>query len=79
LGAYEHYESTGEEAAVRPALVQANQPIGFHLEEEEEKDAQAGERDEADAVPPPLAPLSLAGLSLMGAVVILGVPEERSA
>jgi hypothetical protein len=37
----------------------------------------ASSDDGGETVPPPLAPLSLAGLSLMGAVVVLTKPEEQ--
>ena len=81
LGTYEHYEAAnGGEEALRPAsLTLANQPVRYALEEEEEEGEAgeaAGEAEGGEEVPPPLAPLSLAGLSLMAALAIVGIPEK---
>jgi hypothetical protein len=82
---YESLLEGGE--AVQPALAQASadatllvahQPGAVEnlvLQEDEEGERESSERDEGgeggEETPPPLAPLSLAGLSLMGAAVLL--------
>jgi hypothetical protein len=86
IGAYEHFESRAEGAeAARPALAQANAGVTVMVayqpgaaerlaaQEDEEGEGQEGASGEegGEEVPPPLAPLSLAGLSLMGAAVLL--------
>ncbi len=74
LGTYQHYEARageGDEAAA-PAYVAgapANQSVALR--------AQAEAEDEGEAVPPPLAPLSLSGLSLMAALATLGLDKAR--
>ncbi len=62
MGAYQHYENrSGGEEAMRPAsLARVYQPAGFQLQEDE------GEEAGGASAPPPLAPLSLAGLMLDG-------------
>ena len=92
LGAYEHFEErSGEEAAV-PSLVAsapANQLIAFHAQDNDDdgppqsEQGESGERgeregEEAEGTPPPLAPLSLSGLSLMGVIVTLGEGKSRA-
>lgn len=73
IGTAQHLEEGGERGeAGRPALLAAgeNQQIAYSAQEEEgESEGPRGEGGES--APPPLAPLSLAGLSLMGAVVLL--------
>jgi hypothetical protein len=73
VGTYEHYEERGEEAAAPAwiASVPATQrTISLRADETQEGEAEEG-------TPPPLAPLSLSGLSLMAAVMLLGYKEER--
>jgi len=80
VGAYEHYEEgAGEEAEahlVMPSVENnANLNIAYNAQEAaESEDEEAGEEagEEGEAAPPPLAPLSLAGFGLMGAVATLG-------
>ena len=38
-----------------------------------------GEREGGEGAPPPLAPLSLSGLALMGAVVLLAKQDNKTA
>jgi hypothetical protein len=80
LGTWEHFEEGREGGeAMRPAAVAlANQPASFQLDEDENEEQEAAGESEGEAVPPPLAPLSLAGLSLMAALVILGTPEKSA-
>ena len=85
VGAREHLEASSEEAmSPRPALVQQNtlagaQEIAYRpgaLAQEEEGEGGEGG---GETVPPPLAPLSLSGLALMGAVILLAKKEEAAA
>lgn len=43
--------------------------------EEAREGGERGEREGGEGAPPPLAPLSLSGLALMGAVVLLAKPD----
>ena len=43
--------------------------------EEAREGGERGEREGGESAPPPLAPLSLSGLALMGAVVLLAKPD----
>ena len=89
IGAREHLEaSSGEAMAPRPALVQQNtlagaQEIAYRpgaLAQEGEEEGEAGEGGESgETTPPPLAPLSLSGLALMGAVILLAKKDEAAA
>ena len=92
IGAREHLEEGGEAMSPRPALVQqstlagaqeiAYRPGGLAQEEEDEagEDREGGEGGESgEEVPPPLAPLSLSGLALMGAVILLAKKEVAAA
>jgi len=45
------------------------------MRDEEYEDSMRGESEDGEAVPPPLAPLSLSGLALMGAVILLAKPD----
>ena len=45
--------------------------------EEAREGGEGGEREGGEGAPPPLAPLSLSGLALMGAVVLLAKPDAR--
>lgn len=73
VGVFEHNEerTEGGEASRTPVLVAASgdtmQPVAYRVQENEKGGGEAI---------PPLAPLSLAGLSLMGAVVLLGFKQE---
>lgn len=77
IGTFEHFDVAGGEGeGARPSLaaVQENQQVAFNAQEEEgESEGPGGEGSES--VPPPLAPLSLAGLAVMGAIVLLGRGE----
>lgn len=89
IGAREHLEAAkGEAMSPRPALVQQStlagaQEIAYRpggLAQEEEEEGEEGEGGESgEEVPPPLAPLSLSGLALMGAVILLAKKEEAAA
>lgn len=89
IGAREHLEAAkGEAMSPRPALVQQStlagaQEIAYRpggLAQEEEEEGEEGEGGEGgEEVPPPLAPLSLSGLALMGAVILLAKKEEAAA
>ena len=85
VGAREHLEASSEEAmSPRPALVQQNtlagaQEIAYRPGAlAQEVVGEARERGGA-IVPLPLAPLSLSGLALMGAVILLAKKEEAAA
>lgn len=77
LGVSEHLEEGGDEqegvamAQVVRTTNATNMPINFS----EEDEFRPGERKNA---PPPLAPLSLAGLSLLGTVTLAGRKETVS-
>ena len=79
VGAYEHFEErSGEEAAV-PAYVAstpANQVINLRAQDDDDRPARGEEGPEG--APPPLAPLSLSGLSLMAAIVTVGASKPRA-
>lgn len=45
--------------------------------EEAREGGEGGEREGGEGAPPPLAPLSLSGLALMGAIVLLAKPDAR--
>ncbi|MFZ4849863.1 MAG: hypothetical protein ACOYL7_12110 [Caldilinea sp.] len=81
MGVREHLEEGGGEAARLPAqasLQLVAYQAGPSSEEKEEEGEVRGERGES--APPPLAPLGLSGLALMGAVILLARPDEaRSA
>ena len=85
IGVVEHIESGGEEGerASRPALTtsasSAAAAVSLRLQGGGDYDdgparesGAGGFQPGGENVPPPLAPLSLAGLSLMGTVVLLG-------
>ena len=48
-------------------------------ENESGEGGERGERNGGEGTPPPLAPLSLSGLALMGAVVLLAKPDAQEA
>ena len=88
VGVLEHNEAEGEGEANVPALVIGRadagmMPISYRSEALQQED-EAGEANEAsgaegggESAPPPLAPLSLSGLALMSAVVLLGRRDEN--
>jgi hypothetical protein len=86
VGVLEHNEAEGE--ADVPALVvnradAGMMPISYRslAPQQEDEEGEAGEVTEAgeagESAPPPLAPLSLSGLALMGAVVLLGRRDDN--
>lgn len=88
LGAREHLEASGGEAmSPRPALVQqstlsGSQEVAYRpgaLAQEEEGEEGESREGGGETVPPPLAPLSLSGLALMGAVILLAKKDEAAA
>lgn len=80
IGAYEHFEESERKEAVTgsPAVgtvdTGATFTVAYRYDEESEEEEDAGEVGEEN--PPPLAPLSLVGFGLMGAVATLGKREE---
>lgn len=73
FGAYEHLENReGESANIQRQAQPSNQMIAYAQDNTDE----AKEDDEAGP-PPPLAPLSLAGLSLVAAATVLGAPRKE--
>ena len=89
MGVYQHYESRSE-AAVPPHLVQGDagyQPVGWLAapatqEQGEAGEAAGGETGEGgegggESAPPPLAPLGISGLALMGAVILFTPRPEK--
>jgi hypothetical protein len=87
IGVREHLEEGGGEAMRLPAQpsvqLVAYQAGASNEEKEGEEQGEAREvREErgGESAPPLLAPLSLSGLALMGAVILLAKPtEERAA
>lgn len=78
IGVLEHAAARGEEGeeAMNAADAAGYQPVSLRVQEEDEREGEA--RGESEAVPPPLAPLSLSGFSLLGAIVLLGIPEPQA-
>ena len=87
VGVYQHYESRsgGEEAALlQPQAAQAGYTMVSDRSEGAVARAPAQEGDESGEgaeggggeVPPPLAPLSIAGVSLMAALVIFAKEDK---
>jgi hypothetical protein len=72
FGAYEHLENReAESAGIQGQAQPGNQLIADYQENE-------SEADEGQASPPPpLAPLSLAGLSLVAAITVFGAPRKE--
>jgi len=74
MGMRQHAEAASEEAAMPAALTLAAdyQPIAAQSAAVARTSQQESTpREGGEAAPPPLAPLSLSGLALMGAVVLL--------
>ena len=79
LGAWEHFEegrSARSGAALAAADSRSYQTIAAHAGPAARTPQQAEERRGSDA--PPLAPLSLSGLALMGAVVLLAKQDAQT-
>lgn len=85
LGAWEHLEEGSREASVPATLAAADsagyQPIADRTSTTErapqqENEQNEGGREGGEGSPPPLAPLSLSGLALMGAVVLLAKQDD---
>ena len=84
IGVLQHNGGGSDDEAARPAAltaVGANVNTSFAAQDSDEApgDTDDGGRPEGDAgTPPPLAPLGLSGLALMGAVVLLAKrdPDE---
>ena len=81
MGVYQHYESRSE-AAVPPHLVQGDagyQPVGWLAAPATQEQGEAGEGGEGggESAPPPLAPLGISGLALMGAVILFTPRPEK--
>jgi len=71
FGAYEHLVNREGESANAQRLVQpGNQPIAYYQDEETPAEGEAA------GPPPPLAPLSLAGLGVVAAATMLGAPRK---
>lgn len=93
VGTFEHLEGDeGREAATELHQADMSQTtyqaVSLHAQEEDEageanergegnEQGELGERDQGEAAPPPLAPLSLSGLSVMAAVVMVGSGKPR--
>ena len=82
IGTFEHLEEGGEARGEAQRVgVAVNQQIAFTDDDDDRAAAtqEGGEREgeEGEAVPPPLAPLSLAGLSIFGVLAILGAPRKE--
>jgi len=72
FGAYEHLENREAQiASIQRQAQPGNQLIANYQENKSEAD------EEQASPPPPLAPLSLAGLSLVSAVTVFGAPRKE--
>ena len=91
IGTFEHLEGgeeAGERASVQRVEAVGNQQVALRLDDDEEnegaerdrggQEASEGEEGESEGNPPPLAPLSLAGLSMMGALGIVGAGKREA-
>ncbi len=91
-GAYQHFEAaSGREASISTPVVQGADAVNLAISYSPTGDVrsvvpqESGEQGEANerrdrgggASPPPLAPLSLSGLALMGAVVLLSKVDDK--
>ena len=84
IGAREHLEEGGEAMSPRPALVQQStlagaQEIAYRPGALAQEGEGEGGEGGGETVPPPLAPLSLSGLALMGAVILLAKKDAAAA
>jgi hypothetical protein len=90
IGVREHLEQREADGAERAAIQQPQQAafreIAYTQDDDDAPKATApdgnarpdGDRDDNGGTPPPLAPLSLAGLSIMGAVTIVGASRKEA-
>jgi hypothetical protein len=88
LGAYEHFASAEEESARRQPTEVNTQQVALRTDSVGDNDAaqensEGAEADkeggaEGEAAPPPLAPLSLVGLSWIGALAVVGLSNKES-
>ena len=87
VGTIEHNEERGEGEASAPVIMAATAGTNMELpaaQQEEGEEGEAGERGEGgeggegEAIPP-LAPLSLAGMSIIGAVTLFADDRNRGA
>ena len=91
VGTIEHNEERGEGEASAPVIMAASAGTNMELpaaQQEEGEEGEAGEQGEArgeggeggegEAIPP-LAPLSLAGMSIIGAVTLFADDRNRGA
>lgn len=93
VGTAEHLEGgeEGAEAVVPAQIESAAQPgaasnvsyspdtnvTQYRLNQEGEEERERGEREGAEGTPPPLAPLSLSGLALLGALATFAGDDPR--
>lgn len=77
LGTWEHFEEGGKQGSVPALAAQGGeyQPVRLAAASVEQEGGEFREGP-GGGNPPPLAPLAISGLALMGAVVLL-VPENR--
>ena len=89
LGAWEHQEGRiGEEARMPAAMTARSEEFRtissradvdavrtLQQADDEEEEREDGRREGGEGAPPPLAPLSLSGLAIMGAVILLAKPD----
>ncbi len=73
LGVREHLESAAEEQGEAQHVPVGNQQISLTQEDEEGE----GAKGEAETVPPPLAPLGVSGLALMGFVLLFARRDDE--
>lgn len=78
IGVIEHNEERfeGKEAAAVPALVQADSGYTLTAYRTDRGEDDEGEAGEQEKEAPPLAPLSLSGLSVLGAMALLAKGDE---
>lgn len=95
VGTWQHFESNRDDEASRPTPLAAVEQGGYQTiaarsgavertpqQEAQENETRAGDREGErgdKGAPPPLAPLSLSGLTLMGALVLLAKRDEPQA
>lgn len=86
IGAYEHYEES--EGGEKSAFVQTAKAADEESEATNEQQGEGAKNQEngipaengaegGEEVPPPLAPLSLSGLALLGTLTLLANDEQR--